>query len=80
MHAHDMTEWHRADLEAQKARARERVQGLASRASEFGSTAPTTDPGDKGMKLWKTGGHYAFIFCLWFTFLAPIALVLTLWD
>jgi hypothetical protein len=80
MHAHDMTDWHRADLEAQQARARERVESLTSRAKEAAKTAPASDPDDKDLKLWNMGGYYAFIFCLWFAFLAPIVLILINWN
>lgn len=80
MQAHDMTDWHRADLAARQARARDRVEELSASASEFGADAPATEADDKDMKLWTTGGHYAFLFCLWFVFLAPIALILVNWN
>ncbi|WP_298430312.1 hypothetical protein [uncultured Jannaschia sp.] len=80
MKAHDMTEWHRAQLDAQQAHARDHLDRRTAAARQFGTTAPAGDPDDPEMKLWNIGGYWAMLFCIWFVFIAPIVLVLTLWD
>jgi hypothetical protein len=80
MKAQEMTEWHRANLAARTARARAEVEAMTAHARETGGTADgRPQPGD-GTRRWNRIGHYAFIFCLWFVFLAPIALILANWD
>ncbi|MEM9797889.1 MAG: hypothetical protein AAF919_15460 [Pseudomonadota bacterium] len=80
MHAHDMTSYHRADLQAQMERARAEVETKSAEARAFGEVAPKEGEPEWDMQLYHKGGYYAFIFCLWFAFVSPIVLILTLWD
>ncbi|KIT17954.1 hypothetical protein [Jannaschia aquimarina] len=80
MNAPDYTPYYRADLEAQTARAREKVEASTARAAEMAEGMPPAGEENPNVRLWNLGGHYAFLFCLWFVFLAPIVLILTHWD
>ncbi|MGB3553967.1 MAG: hypothetical protein WBA25_04935 [Jannaschia sp.] len=80
MKAHDMTAYHDAKLAEEIAHAREALETRTAQAREGGKTAPAGDPDDPEMKLWNTGGHFAMLFCIWFAFIAPIVLILTMWD
>ncbi len=80
MQAHELTAWHRSELEATVARARAAREADAARAHELGADAEVGGEPDLEMKLWLTGGYWAGIFCLWFAFVAPIVLIVTHWD
>jgi hypothetical protein len=76
----EMTEWYRKDLQTRTDRARAAREAEAERARAFGEAAPEGLEEDGFTKLWTSGGYYAFIFCLWFAFTAPIILILLYWD
>jgi hypothetical protein len=80
MQAHDMSDYHRRQLLEQNARARAELEAATRRAREEGAARPKTDPGDLEIRLWNAAGYWAMLFCIWFAFIAPIVLVLTLWD
>ncbi|UWQ17425.1 hypothetical protein [Jannaschia sp. M317] len=80
MIAQDTTAFHRSRLEAEMARARAAVEAGADHARRTGGTMPKSDPEDLEARLWAQGGYWAMLFCIWFVFLAPIALLLSVWD
>ena len=80
MTTHDMTPYHRSQLQAELARAREAVTAQTTHAVETGGKMPKGDPDDAEMKLYHLGGYYAMLFCFWFAFVSPIVLILMYWD
>jgi hypothetical protein len=74
-----LTEFHRKRLEAETARAREAVRTATETARKEGPGAGGYS-GDKSMSLYHKAGSAAFFFCIWFAFIAPIALILANWD
>ena len=80
MRPEEITPYHRADLAARQAAARARIEAGAERARALGAAAPAAGQPDPDAELWNKGGYFAMLFCVWFVFLAPIALLLSMWD
>jgi hypothetical protein len=76
-----LTAFHRARLAEQTERARAEVAQRTRHAVESMSKAPNADPeARESAPLMSRLGYGAMIFCIWFAFTAPIALILVNWD
>lgn len=73
---HNMTDWHRADLDARLAKARADLRDEIEAARV--TTRPSSNYGpDSDIDLWNKMGHYAMIFCIWAAMIAPILLIIS---
>jgi len=80
MRLDDMTTANRNRLEARMAAARAEREAEAEAARAGGGADAAPEEPDRDTVLWNKGGYFAMLFCLWFVFIAPIVLVLALWD
>ncbi|GIT90109.1 hypothetical protein JANAI62_04080 [Jannaschia pagri] len=74
------TSFHRNRLAETMAHARAQVQAHTQHANESTKSMPAGDPEAPGMALYLKSGRASMFFLIWASFIAPILLVLSLWD
>lgn len=76
----DYTRLHRERLNARIEAARDARRAEAAQArAKAAETAPALAD-DPAVAQWNAFGYWAMLACIWFVFIAPIALVLSVWD
>ncbi|MEM8823292.1 MAG: hypothetical protein AAGF30_06750 [Pseudomonadota bacterium] len=76
MQPHNMTDWHRADLDARLAQARANLRAEVEAARMTSPPSSNYGP-EPAVELWNKMGHYAMIVCIWAAMIAPILLIIS---
>ncbi|MEM8850391.1 MAG: hypothetical protein AAGE03_10185 [Pseudomonadota bacterium] len=77
MQPHDLTDWHRADLQARMARARADLEAEVAAARVPTASSADETESDVDVQLWNRMGRYAMFFCIWAAMIMPILLILS---
>ncbi|MEM7644230.1 MAG: hypothetical protein AAF366_17145 [Pseudomonadota bacterium] len=77
MQPHDLTDWHRADLQSRMARARAALEAEVAAARVPTASTSDDDEPDADVALWNRMGRYAMFACIWMAMIAPILLIIS---
>jgi hypothetical protein len=80
MKPENFTEYHRSLLITDLTKARKTRLSKTAYANALAEKLPPTGDLDWDIKLWIKGGNIAAHMCAWAAFVAPILLILHLWD